>query len=185
MDEVVLGKIIFTKNRITPVFIPDLPGIKSGGNMSTTDEETFQNLEEEFFKALENQKRRDVLRIIGEHNGISFTEILNTSKVSDSPTLSYHLKTLGPFVEQRAGKYQLSTLGKEAYRFLLKTTSYGKVAVFQGKRYGATFGNLLLWVIGIAAAMYLEVDVTLTFIIMPFLAFIATTTTYQLFHEVR
>jgi hypothetical protein len=59
------------------------------------------------------------------------------------------------------------------------------MALFQKKRYGATFGNLLLWGIGIVAAAYLEVNITLTAIIMPFLAFIATETTCQLFKEVR
>jgi hypothetical protein len=160
-------------------------GVKMVKNMSIKDEESFLDVEQEFFKALENQKRRDTLRIIGERKGITFTEILNVGKLPDSPTLSYHLKTLSSFIEQRDGRYHLSPLGKEAYSFLLKTTSYGKVAVFHGKRYGATFGNLLLWAIGVAAAMYLGADTTLTFIIMPFLAFIATTTTYQLFQEVR
>ena len=59
------------------------------------------------------------------------------------------------------------------------------MALFQKKRYGATFGNLLLWIIGIAAAAYLEVNIILTTIIMPFLAFIAVGTTYQLFEEVK
>jgi len=76
-------------------------------------------------------------------------------------------------------------MGKDAYSPLLKTAAYGKVVLFQKKRLGATFGNLLLWSIGIAAGFYLGVDITLTGIIMPFLAFIATTTTYQLFEGVK
>jgi len=147
--------------------------------------EAFKDLEQDVFKALENQKRRDILRLVGEKKEISFTEILNVSKIPDSPTLSYHLKELVPFIEQKDGKYCLTPMGKDAYSLLLKTATYGKVVLFQKKRYGATFGNLLLWVIGIAAAAYLEVDIALTAIIMPFLAFIATTTTYQLFEEVK
>jgi len=145
----------------------------------------FKNLEQDVFKALENQKRRDVLRLIGEKKGITFTDLLNASKISDSPTLSYHLRELAPFIEQKEGRYQLTSMGKDAYSLLLKTAAYGKVVLFQKKRYGATFGNLLLWLIGIAAGFYLGVDITLTGIIMPFLAFIATTTTYQLFEEVK
>jgi len=144
----------------------------------------FENLEQDVFKALENQKRRDVLRLIGERKGISFTEILNVSKIPDSPTLSYHLRELAPFIDLKQGKYYLTPLGRDAYSLLLKTAAYGKVVLFQKKRYGATFGNLLLWVIGIAAAAYLEADIVLTWVSMPFLAFIATTTTYQLFEEV-
>ncbi len=145
----------------------------------------FKNLEQDVFKALENQKRRDILRLVGEKKGITFTDILNASKIPDSPTLSYHLRELAPFIEQKEGKYQLTSLGKDAYSLLLKTAAYGKVVLFQKKRFGATFGNLLLWSIGIAAGFYLGVDLTLTSIIMPFLAFIATTTTYQLFDEVK
>jgi len=145
----------------------------------------FKNLEQDVFKALENQKRRDVLRLIGEKKGITFTDLLNASKISDSPTLSYHLRELAPFIEQKEGRYQLTSMGKDAYSLLLKTAAYGKVVLFQKKRYGATFGNLLLWLIGIAAGFYLGVDITLTGIIMPFLAFIATTTTYQLFEVVK
>ena len=147
--------------------------------------EDFKNFEQDVFKALENQKRRDILRLIGEKKGTIFTEILNVSKIPDSPTLSYHLRELAPFIEQKEGKYQLTPIGKDAYSLLLKTAAYGKVVLFQKKRYGATFGNLLLWVIGIAAGVYLEVDFTLTAIILPFLAFVATGTTYQLFEEVK
>jgi DNA-binding transcriptional ArsR family regulator len=147
--------------------------------------EASENLEQDVFKALENQKRRDILRLIGEKKGISFTEVLNASKIPDSPTLSYHLRELAPFIEQKEGKYQLTPIGKDAYSLLLKTAAYGKVVLFQKKRYGATFGNLLLWIIAVAAAVYLEADTTLTFIILPFLAFLATGTTYQLFEEVK
>jgi hypothetical protein len=144
-----------------------------------------QNLEQDVFKALENQKRRDILRLVGEKRSISFTDILNVSKIPDSPTLSYHLRELSPFINQNSGKYELTPMGKDAYALLLKTGTYGKIVLFQKKRMGATFGNLLLWGIGITAAAYLEVNVVLWAIIMPFLAFIATTTTYQLFDEVK
>ena len=96
--------------------------------MSEKDEASIEGLEQEVFKALENQKRRDVLRLIGERRGVTFTDILNTSKIPDSPTLSYHLRALAPFVEQRDGKYYVSQIGKDAYSLLLKTATYGKVA---------------------------------------------------------
>jgi DNA-binding transcriptional ArsR family regulator len=143
------------------------------------------NFEQDIFKALENQKRRDILRLIGEKKGIKFTDILNTTKSPDSPTLSYHLRELAPFITQKQGKYELTTIGKDAYNLLLKTASYGKVVLFQKKRMGATFGNLLLWSIGIVAAAYLGVEIVLWAAIMPFLAFIAAGTTWQLFEEVK
>lgn len=147
--------------------------------------EAFDNLEQDVFKALENQKRRDILRIVGEKKSITFTEILGNSKISDSPTLSYHLRELSPFIAQKHGKYELTPMGRDAYSLLLKTAVYGKVVLFQKKRMGATFGNLLLWAIGIGAAAYLEVDIILWAVIMPFLAMIATGTTWQLFEGVK
>jgi hypothetical protein len=64
-----------------------------------------ENFEQGVFKALENQKRRDILRLVGENKGICFTKIINFSKIPDSPTLSNHLRELAPFLEQHEGKY--------------------------------------------------------------------------------
>jgi len=139
------------------------------------------NLEEEVFKALDHQMRRDVLRYVGEAKQVSFTEIMNNVKVPDSPTLSYHLKTLGPFVEQRDGKYGLTVMGRDAYSLLLKTTSYSRLALFWRNKRNATMGTGILWVIAIAAAVYMELDMTYSAVILPILAPIAMSTVYQLF----
>jgi DNA-binding transcriptional ArsR family regulator len=151
--------------------------------MSEKEEREPVSLEEDVFKALDHQKRRDILRSIGEREGVTFTEIMNAGKIPDSPTLSYHLRSLAPFVEQKHGGYRLTAMGKDAYSLLLRSTAYDRVAIFQKKRYEATFANLLLWVAAIAAAAYLEVSVFLIVAVMPPLAFIATMTTYQLFDE--
>ena len=58
-----------------------------------------RDLEEEVFKTLDNQKRRDILRYIREKNGASFTDIMKSTGVSDSPTLSYPLRALSPFTK--------------------------------------------------------------------------------------
>ena len=139
------------------------------------------NLEEEVFKALDHQMRRDVLRYVGEAKQVSFTEIMNNVKVPDSPTLSYHLKTLGPFLEQRDGKYGLTVMGRDAYSLLLKTTSYSRLALFWRNKRNATMGTGILLVIAIAAAVYMELDMTYSALILPILAAIAMSTVYQLF----
>ncbi|MCK4433038.1 MAG: helix-turn-helix transcriptional regulator, partial [Methanomicrobia archaeon] len=36
----------------------------------------YESLEQEVFKALDHQTRRDILRYIGEKKGITFTEIM-------------------------------------------------------------------------------------------------------------
>jgi hypothetical protein len=143
--------------------------------------EKLQNLEQQVFEALENQKRRDILRIVGENKGIAYTQILNASKVADSPTLAYHLKSLGPFVEQKEGKYQLTAIGKDAYSLLLKTHAYDKLALLQKNKFGVLFGNAVLWLGAIAAAIYSGTDVFLYSAILPILAAMNVVITYELF----
>jgi len=88
--------------------------------LEETEEITFESLEQEVFKALDHQMRRDILRYVGEGKNLTFTDILNATG-TDSPTLSYHLRSLAPFIEQRDGKYGLTSIGKAAYTLLLST----------------------------------------------------------------
>lgn len=83
-----------------------------------------ESLEESVFKTLSNQKRRDILRFIGERREVTFTEIKKSVGVEDSSSLSYHLNTLGYLVVQERGKYKLSELGHDAYNLMCKATSY-------------------------------------------------------------
>jgi len=141
----------------------------------------FENLEQEVFKALDHQMRRDILGYVGEGRESTFTDIMTRVKVPDSPTLSYHVKTLAPFIEQQGGKYRLTPMGKDAYNLLLKAGTCNKLTLFQKKRLGATFGNALLCGIAMVAAAFLETNIILYTVILPFNAFISTTTTWQLF----
>ena len=143
--------------------------------------EKLQDLEQQVFEALENQKRRDILRIVGENKGIAYTKILNACKISDSPTLSYHLKSLAPFIEQREGKYRLTAMGKDAYNLLLKTHAYDKLALLQKNKVGVILGNTVLWLGAIAAAAYSGSDALLSFTILPIFAAMSVVITYELF----
>jgi DNA-binding transcriptional ArsR family regulator len=143
--------------------------------------EKLQDLEQQVFEALENQKRRDILRIIGENKGIAYTKILNASKVADSPTLSYHLKNLAPFIEQKEGKYRLTTIGKDAYNLLLKTHAYDKLALLQKNKFEVILGNAVIWLGAIAAGVYSGTDVFLSTVILPILAAMSLVITYGLF----
>jgi hypothetical protein len=88
-----------------------------------TDRVETESLEESIFKTLSHQKRRDILRFIGERKEATFTEIKNFVGIEDSPSLSYHLNALGRLVVQTAGKYRLSELGNDAYKLMCKTAS--------------------------------------------------------------
>ena len=145
------------------------------------NDEKLQDLEQQVFEALENQKRRDILRIVGENKGIAYTKILGASKIADSPTLSYHLKSLAPFIEQKDGKYRLTTIGKDAYNLLLKTHDYDKLALLQKNKYEVTIGNAVIWLGAIAAAAYLGADTILSTVLLPILAAMSLIVTYELF----
>jgi hypothetical protein len=137
--------------------------------------------EEEVFKALDHQLRRDILRYIGEGKNPTFTEIMNATASPDSPTLSYHLRTLAPFLEQNDGRYELNPVGKAAYTLLLRTTAYSQVARLHKKKLGAIIGHIFLWVCAIAAGLVLDVDSFMTTIALPSLAGGSLMTIYALF----
>ena len=149
--------------------------------MGGKEEQEIINLEDEVFKALDHQIRRNVLRYIGEAKEPTFTEILNTVNISDSPTLSYHLKTLSPFVIQQKGRYVLSPVGKAAYSLLLKTTMYNKQALFMKKKTGAIIGHIALWISAMAAGLVMRVDSVMTTIILPSLAAVSLMMIEKLF----
>ena len=139
------------------------------------------NLEEEVFKALDHQIRRDLLRYIGEAKETTFTQMLNAVNIQDSPTLSYHLKTLSPFVVQQKGRYALSPVGKAAYSLLLKTTMYNRQALYMKKKTGAMVGHIALWISAMAAGLVMRVDSFLTTIILPSLAAVSIMMIQELF----
>ncbi len=149
--------------------------------MGEAKKEEFESLEQEVFKALDHQKRRDILRYVGERKGATFTEIMGVSSVPDSPSLSYHLRILAPFVEQRDGRYGLTRIGKAAYTLLLRTSDYSRVALLQRKKTGVIVGHIVLWVSAIAASLVLEVDWFFSSIILPSLAGTSLMVIYELF----
>jgi DNA-binding transcriptional ArsR family regulator len=83
-----------------------------------------ESLEESIFKTLSNQKRRDILRFVGEKKQVSFTEIKKAVEIEDSSSVSYHLNSLQPLITQKDEKYSLSELGQEAYNLIIKTNTY-------------------------------------------------------------
>ncbi len=130
------------------------------------------------FKALDHQMRRDILRYIGEEKQSTFTAIMNTLKV-DSPTLSYHLRTLSPFIEQKDSKYSLTPLGKDAYGLLSKTsstvTSTILIASLKKEISCVMITNAILWECALVSVALFEGGVrTLTISIFAVLWFISS-----------
>jgi uncharacterized RDD family membrane protein YckC/DNA-binding HxlR family transcriptional regulator len=82
---------------------------------------------------LSHPLRRDILLDLSNNGESSFTDLLNLLKV-DTGKLSFHLRSLSPFIEQTpSGKYKLSRAGESAVRVIHDVESWAEVADVQGK----------------------------------------------------
>lgn len=148
------------------------------------------NLEESVFKTLCHQKRRDILRFVGERKQATFTEIKNSVRIEDSSSLSYHLNALSPFMFQTEGKYCLSELGRDVYHLLCKVTTYSvSASIVSFLRKGlpaAIVSNAVLWAAALLAISTLEGRPhQMTILVFAALWFISNLILYSLMKRVR
>jgi DNA-binding transcriptional ArsR family regulator len=119
-----------------------------------------ESLEESIFKTLSNQKRRDILRFIGENKQVTFTEIKKAVEIEDSSSVSYHLNSLQNLITQQNEKYTLSDLGQEAYNLIIKTNSYTSTNVIvnylRRQLFFLVIANALTWALAIFSVRYIE-----------------------------
>ena len=87
--------------------------------------------EDEIFKLLTHTTRRNIIKALGERD-LTFSQIQKNLKI-DSPTLSYHLKSMNSFVVQKKSKYTFSEIGRAALHLLTKTDQSIKMSRY--KRY--------------------------------------------------
>jgi uncharacterized RDD family membrane protein YckC len=82
---------------------------------------------------LSHPLRREILLNLSNNGESSFTDLLNLLKV-DTGKLSFHLRSLSPFIEQTSnGKYRLSRAGESAVRVIHDVEGWAEVADVQGK----------------------------------------------------
>jgi uncharacterized RDD family membrane protein YckC len=82
---------------------------------------------------LSHPLRREILLDLSNNGESSFTDLLNLLKV-DTGKLSFHLRSLSPFIEQTSnGKYKLSRAGESAVRVIHDVEGWAEVADVQGK----------------------------------------------------
>ena len=82
---------------------------------------------------LSHPLRREILLDLSDNGESSFTDLLNLLKV-DTGKLSFHLRSLSPFIEQTpTGKYKLSRAGESAVRVIHDVEGWAEVADVQGK----------------------------------------------------
>jgi uncharacterized RDD family membrane protein YckC/DNA-binding transcriptional ArsR family regulator len=77
---------------------------------------------------LSHPLRREILLTLRDKDECSFTDLINVVKV-DTGKLSFHLRSLSPFMEQtQTGKYKLSKTGENAVRVIMDVESWAEVA---------------------------------------------------------
>ena len=126
----------------------------------TQDKAVDDSLEESIFKTLSHQKRRDILRVIGESKEVTFTEIKKSIGTEDSPSLSYHLNALDHLIMQKEGKYRLSELGQDAYSLTCKTTTYAAsnstISFLRREIPAVIIANAILWATAVFSVSQFE-----------------------------
>lgn len=101
--------------------------------------------EDEIFRSLSHQVRRDIVKYLGEEP-LTFTEIKNYLELIDSPTLSYHLKSLQPMLMQKENKYELSEIGNAAFNLLSKTDESVRISRYKRKFLYAYIVTVISWI---------------------------------------
>jgi uncharacterized RDD family membrane protein YckC len=82
---------------------------------------------------LSHRIRREILLILCEKGENSFTDLMNALNV-DTGKLSFHIRSLAPFMEQTpSGKYKLSRSGESAVRIIRDVESWAEVADVERK----------------------------------------------------
>ena len=117
------------------------------GNVGSREKRKKKSIidEDDIFKSLGHDVRRDIIKILGE-NPLSFTEIINNLKTIDSPTLSYHLKSLQPLLQQKTNKYELSEIGEAAFNLLSKTDESVRISRYKRKFLYAYYATVICWI---------------------------------------
>ncbi|MFW9773404.1 MAG: winged helix-turn-helix domain-containing protein [Promethearchaeota archaeon] len=108
-------------------------------------EENPASKEDEIFKILTHDTRRSIIKVLGNKD-LTFSEIKRGLEPIDSPTLSYHLKSMKQFIIQKNTKYSFSDIGRAALLLLTKTDQSIKMSRYRRNFVYAYVITLLCWI---------------------------------------
>ncbi len=82
---------------------------------------------------LSHRIRREILLTLHEKEETTFTDLMNTLDI-DTGKLSFHIRSLSPFIEQtKTGKYKLSPAGEDAVRVIKDVESWAETSTVNRK----------------------------------------------------
>lgn len=118
---------------------------------------------------LSHPLRREILQDLSDNGESSFTDLLNLLKV-DTGKLSFHLRSLAPFIEQTStGKYRLSRAGESAVRVIHDVGSWAEVADVQGKASSLPLASLQMRAFSFIVDFSLILAITTAITLLPHL----------------
>jgi predicted transcriptional regulator len=94
---------------------------------------------------LTHQTRRNIIKVLGERD-LTFSQIKRNLEI-DSPTLSYHLKSMNEFLIQKKSKYTFSDIGKAALLLLTKADQSIKMSRYKRNFWFAQIITAVCWII--------------------------------------
>jgi uncharacterized RDD family membrane protein YckC len=116
---------------------------------------------------LSHPLRREILLDLSEKGESSFTDLLNLLKV-DTGKLSFHLRTLAPFIEQTpTGKYRLSRAGESAVRVIHDVEGWAEVADVERKQSQLPLASFSKRLSAYLIDFALILAITMTIIVIP------------------
>jgi uncharacterized RDD family membrane protein YckC len=116
---------------------------------------------------LSHPLRREILLNLSNNGESSFTDLLNLLKV-DTGKLSFHLRSLAPFIEQTpSGKYRLSRAGESAVRVIHDVEGWAEVADVQGRASSLPLASFRNRVFAFLIDFALMLAITLAITVLP------------------
>lgn len=105
--------------------------------------------ESDIFKSLGHKIRREIIKFIGAHEHCTFTDILKGvgGMISlDSPTLSYHLKSLQSLILLKDTRYSLNGIGQAALNLLVRSDTSIHINVYKKQFLKAYYYTVICWI---------------------------------------
>ena len=124
---------------------------KSDANQKTIDEG-------EIFKSLSHEIRRKIIKTLGKKKELSFTDLKNEIGAIDSPTLSYHLRSLSFLVDQKNTQHFLTEIGNAALLLMDRIDQSKRISLGKNRFLLANIATILCWI---------AIEILIPFIIAP------------------